>query len=142
MLDVPGKYLDKEDACFWIATQPGENDQPKEKIVGCVALLPYDWDKNLLKLKKVNNELGKVAELTRLTVAAEIRRKGNGKKLLEKAIEFSKLKNYDNLVVKVFANNVAAISLLVKYGFKFHKRNFTDFGYVPVEECVYVLKLK
>ena len=71
-------------------------------VIGCVAI------------KRLEN---KICEMKRLFVKDEYKRKGIGKKLVEKIIEESKMKNYEKMRLDTLNTMKAALDIYYENGF-------------------------
>ena len=115
--DIQGKFMG-EKKCFWLATQKVEAPELKEKIVGCVLVEPYKWEKDEFKLADRRKELGEIAELRRMSVDSKVRGKGIGLKLGLELMKFCKEKGYNTVMLTALAKNYPAIALYKKIGFE------------------------
>lgn len=139
--NIPKNYLEREGAHFWIATIKQEGS-PKEKIVGSVCIVPYDWEYDHIGIRKRKELYGKVADFGRMNVSSEVRRQGLGKRLLNQVLEFARAHNYDNIVLSHWASNKAAATLYKKAGFKKIGTSYYDKSWFPAACDAYMMSLK
>lgn len=104
--DIESAYMRPDGNHFWIAeTKPG-NSGEKPQVVGMIGLQHHDEG---------------AAEMRRLRVAQEWRRRGIGSKLIEKALAWCHDHNYLKLTLDTFVERDAAIKLFEKFHFR-HNR--------------------
>lgn len=138
--DIKGNFMG-ENKCFWIATQKVSTPTPKERIVGCVLVEPYNWERDEMGLASRRKELGEVAELRRMSVAQDIRGKGIGMKLGLELKKFCKEKGYKYVMLSTLANNHSAIGLYKKLGFELKKTMCHFYGVIPFNVAYMIVKL-
>lgn len=85
----------------------------QEKVIGCV--VGVIWDQS----EKNRLEIGshKIGEIFKLYLEKEYRRKGLGKKLLQKIEDYFKEKGCDSIWLSVFSPNVHAYNVYKEFGF-------------------------
>ncbi|KAL4499156.1 hypothetical protein ABPG72_017058 [Tetrahymena utriculariae] len=111
--DIKGTYLSQDDKNFWVAVDEYDN------VCGCVSLsnqMPMETQYHLGKYIKENDGI-KVAEVKRMVVNPNYRRRGIGIKLCNEAINFAKQKNFRAIVNTTVTLNQPLIGLYKKAGF-------------------------
>jgi ribosomal protein S18 acetylase RimI-like enzyme len=98
--DIQSAYMN-QGSNFWVAQVPGN------VVVGTVGVMQIEQD---------------VAEIRRLRVHNDVRRKGIGSKLLESAIEFCREQHYLKITLDTFIDREPAIKLFEKFQFR-HTRS-------------------
>ncbi|MBC1579991.1 GNAT family N-acetyltransferase [Listeria seeligeri] len=78
----------------------------KEQTIGIVCLLPLN-----------DNQL----EIMNIAVLKSARNKGIGKKLLEKAFEFTTLQDFSEIIVKTGNSSIDQLAFYQKNGFRMHQ---------------------
>lgn len=119
---LPGKYAPPMGGC-WIAWQ-------EDKAVGCVAIRPLFSDGGLnphadaspaasrLALLGKEAELLMIAEVKRLFVLPEMAGQGIGRKLMQRAINEARIRNYHALYLDTLTRLAPALQLYQSLGFE------------------------
>jgi ribosomal protein S18 acetylase RimI-like enzyme len=89
-------FADEGESCFWVAEHGG-------KVVGMVGV------------QKIGED---TAEIRRLRVSADLRRRGIGMRLMHEAVAFCQRLGYLKVVLDVRIERGPAISLFEKFGFQ------------------------
>jgi ribosomal protein S18 acetylase RimI-like enzyme len=101
--DIPSAYLCSSDDHFWVAVNP------EGEVVGMIGV------------QQVENG---VAEIRRLRVRKDSRRRGVGSALMESAIKFCRERQFLKITLDTFMDRDPAISLFQKFAFH-HSRTRT-----------------
>ena len=104
--DIEFAYMKPEGNHFWVAeTIPKKSDEPP-RIVGMIGVQHHDEG---------------AAEIRRLRVAQDVRRRGVGSRLIEQALHWCHDRNYLKVTLDTFMEREPAIKLFEKFQFK-HSR--------------------
>lgn len=108
---------------FEIYNKPARNTQDLDKIKEKY-LLFYVVKKNnqIIGTIGLTKHTEKTLRLRRMYVSKKYRGKGIGKRLLIKAINFSKKNNYKKIVLGTYRKNKDAIRFYENFGFKRYKK--------------------
>jgi ribosomal protein S18 acetylase RimI-like enzyme len=98
--DIAGVYMASPENHFWVA------ESRDHQIVGCLGVQHHDKG---------------VAEIRRLRVLRNFRRRGIGSMLLETALRFCQLKGDVKITLDTVMDRAAALSLFEKFHFKLLK---------------------
>lgn len=109
--NLPGEYA-LPDGCLLLTTYKG-------KIAGCVAL------------KKIDEQ---ICEMKRMYVRPEYRRKGIGRAMAVRIIEFARSHGYEYMRLDTIDTMTAAISLYRSLGFD----NIKPYRYNPIKGASYM----
>ena len=107
---IEEQYMKKDDERFWIATIY-DTEKNEEKLVGTIALTNIS-EKYRAELRLPEDK--KVAYIDHVGVDSEYGRNGFGKELMENAIRFAKVKNYEYVSLFVLQTSTPAINLYKK----------------------------
>jgi 2-polyprenyl-3-methyl-5-hydroxy-6-metoxy-1,4-benzoquinol methylase len=83
----------------------------------------FDGDKLIGLVAVYDNSSGKYGWITNVSVDPDYTKNGIAYKLLNNTLEFFKKKNYNNVYLEVFSENLKAINLYNKHGFNQDKIN-------------------
>lgn len=97
--DALFELFEKDKSVFWLAEEEG-------KLLGCCGIYPTDGLQN------------GCVELVKFYVAAEARKKGVGKLLIEKSIQSAQHFGYNEMYLESFPELSNAVSIYEKVGFK------------------------
>ncbi|KAL9650154.1 hypothetical protein ABK040_011323 [Willaertia magna] len=101
--NINDTYFTNAKSCFWIV-----KNKESQELIGMVGL----------QYLSIQNSKENVGELRRMNVKESERKKGIASKLLETLIEFAKEKNYSKIKLSCWVQQLAAINLYKKFGFK------------------------
>jgi ribosomal protein S18 acetylase RimI-like enzyme len=104
--DIEFAYMKPEGNHFWVAETTESADGAKPCIVGMIGVQHHDEG---------------AAEIRRLRVAKDVRRRGIGSKLIEAALHWCHDRNYLKVTLDTFMEREPAIKLFEKFQFK-HSR--------------------
>jgi len=99
LADIPGQYLSRPRANFWVAESSG----PAVGIVGIVGIQP--------------RELEEEAELRRMSVSSSARRQGIGRRLLETTEEFCRDNGYRRIYLSSAGILQPALAMYRRFGY-------------------------
>lgn len=103
--DIMSAYVQAPGSCFWVAEESGE-------VVGMVGVQQHETS---------------VGEIRRLRVRQSCQRRGIGRKLVERAIEFCTEKHYLKITLDTFLQREGAVKLFERFRFK-HDRTRSVHG--------------
>lgn len=116
LVSLPGKYAPPEGRLYLAFV---DDAIQHEKIIGCVALRPFEDNK---------------CEMKRLYVRPEFRGRGFGKILAEKIIKEAKKIGYKQMFLDTLDTMTSAINLYTSLGFK----KASAYCYNPIKGAVYM----
>jgi len=100
MDDIQGVYMQTPGSCFWVAHLPAG------PIVGMIGVQHHESDS---------------AEIRRLRVSREYRRRGIGSALTEQALRFCQENQYLKVTLDTYMERETAIALFAKYHYKLQR---------------------